>query len=337
VDEAMLRAGELQQIFERIAATAEKTDFGGDTLPILESVLGKAALTLAPALTTSLQDAAKEARSLGLVLEDALIDSLEGTGDELDKVVARLRGPLAAALGEILSKASDLATYVKLFAGSGITFMKETGSTLSPSAGAEAVRKHWNKTLEDWEVSKGLRAPDGAPDGEPARVKGLRARLQDETNGGKGDAAARTAEREQESIARAKERIFQIDLRSMAAAQKRVALEKHIGELMERREAMRKAGAPESEILEMEAKIKEAAIDHDGTFDEKGKPSLGDVSSLTQLGKLSARDQFVNADPVVPLNKMVDLVREQLNIDRQTLMVMNRLSEQQWARLRSSV
>ena len=171
VDEAMLKAGHLEQIFHRIAETVRTTDFGASQLPMVEDVLGRAGGTLIPMMVAGLAEAVEEARKLGVVLGEDVIQSLDEAGDAVDKLTARLRGPLGASVAFFADRLRDIVDFLDIIVGSvgafAFNFAQAKGNALDKFiAAAEGYEDHVNRVLDER-----IKADNPPPDEEDGRKK----------------------------------------------------------------------------------------------------------------------------------------------------------------------
>ena len=92
---------------------------GGDPQALIASlrdVGGRGGGALIPMLK-GLEEAARQANELGLVLDTALIDRLDEAGDKVTELAARFRGPLASAISFTIDRINDLGDFMKIAIG----------------------------------------------------------------------------------------------------------------------------------------------------------------------------------------------------------------------------
>jgi hypothetical protein len=324
-----LQANTLSQTFRKIAEAARTTDFGTDAgLPILEKVFGKAAQSLLPAFTESLQDAAAEARNLGIILEESVVNNLDNAGDSIDKLAARLRGPFAQVLDAVISKFLKVYDQLDIVVGGGIEYVYAAVNAASQKgsmaeiikgglsgefakAGLDAMAKHANEVTE--KAAEVAISPNQRP----------------RFLGGETAAGGRTVDDGSKAL---EERIMKYALGKMSEPNRNRALERRaqslLGKALEIERALDadKAGEMFSESERL-IKLKEAsrlrrdAIDALGDI-SRNRNSL-DVASLTQSGMFgTGRNSIVSesANPVISkLEKQLGIQQAQLKAAEATL------------------
>lgn len=150
IDAAELETSSIENIAKKAFEGFRTTDFGADKMAVALELFGKGATEILPALEASLADAAKEARSLGQIINGEVVDSLEQAGDEIDKLVGALRGPLSQALAWTAKGLRNAFTLFNLVYGTAASFAGGL-STGSLQAGKDRAAEFYNKTLADWE------------------------------------------------------------------------------------------------------------------------------------------------------------------------------------------
>lgn len=123
VSKAALESEKLENIFKRIAQTLHTTDFGEDELPMVEAILTRAGADLLPLIKEGFSNAAAEAERLGIILADPVIKNLDAAGDSVDKLAARIRGPLGAAIGFAANRVREIVDFLDLGFGSTGAFL----------------------------------------------------------------------------------------------------------------------------------------------------------------------------------------------------------------------
>ena len=134
--EAASKSGELLQVFNRLgisigdlkSKTTEEIflqmvknieDGNGGVQQFSDSmkVLGRSASTLFPAFRDGFSDAVQEAKTLGVIMNNDVIQTFDELGDSLDRTLSQLNAILIPALAEMLSILVDSLWYLKAFAG----------------------------------------------------------------------------------------------------------------------------------------------------------------------------------------------------------------------------
>ncbi len=98
IDAAMLKAGDLSKMFRQLGKAIQDVNFGAGEQPLVEKLLGRGGGVLIPMFVDGLHEAAAAADEVGAVLEASIIAQLDDAGDKIDEIIAKTRGPLAAAL-----------------------------------------------------------------------------------------------------------------------------------------------------------------------------------------------------------------------------------------------
>ena len=107
VSAEMLRTARLEDIFAKVGSAFEGGINPQPLLGALREIAGKGATALIPAMADGLADAAEKARTLGLVMEDEVVGSLDDIGDRVSTMFSGLMvfiGKISAFLLPILSR-----------------------------------------------------------------------------------------------------------------------------------------------------------------------------------------------------------------------------------------
>lgn len=108
IDEASLNAQSLETTFRRIAEAVRTIDFGQDELPLVEATLGRTGAVLIPMFKEGLEAAGEEARRLGIILDQSVVASLDRASDEMDRLAARSKQPMAELTANLATFAGAL-------------------------------------------------------------------------------------------------------------------------------------------------------------------------------------------------------------------------------------
>lgn len=107
IDGQKLKDLKLEDLFREIGRAFEGQDFGASELAMVTELLGRAGGELLPMFKEGMDELEKQAVEAGVVLGEELIDPLDELGDQLDVLVAQLRGPFAEALVGTLKLANE--------------------------------------------------------------------------------------------------------------------------------------------------------------------------------------------------------------------------------------
>lgn len=142
IGNAELKATNLEGIFRRIASTVQSTDFGASELAMVEELLGRSGGELIPMFKAGLEQSTEEARRLGLVLSEDVVQKIDDVGDSLDRIAAKFKATVAPAIGFVADKFRDMMDLGEILVGNvgAIIGTKMGGGTWAEAR--EAGRQH---------------------------------------------------------------------------------------------------------------------------------------------------------------------------------------------------
>lgn len=105
---AEIKAGNLESIFKRIAAAVQSTDFGASELAMVEELLGRSGGELIPMFKAGLEESTAEARRLGLVIAEDVVQKIDDAGDAFDRMATKLRSVVAPVIGFVADRLRDM-------------------------------------------------------------------------------------------------------------------------------------------------------------------------------------------------------------------------------------
>jgi hypothetical protein len=108
ISRANLEAQSLEQTYRQIADVFRNNDFGADTEPLIERMMGRGATNMLATFKAGLQEAAAEAHRMGIILEEGVVDKLDTIGDKITMLAGHFRGPLASALVYVANVANGV-------------------------------------------------------------------------------------------------------------------------------------------------------------------------------------------------------------------------------------
>jgi hypothetical protein len=317
VDRAALEANDLETTFRKIVETSQKIDWGADTMPMLQEVLGKAALSLAPALAESISEAADEAQRLGIIIKKDVVDNIEAAGDSIDALITATRGPFAQFISWIASGLRNAFTLVELLTGSAFSAFGELSSSKSPRKAAGAYLDYWNKGLDKWE-GRG----DGAQN--PEREKRRRDREAAALGAGAAGSSVDQAMQTEERIARLKEKIWELDFKTLSVAEKKIALQQKLKEIAMEEWQIKRNEFPGGLTQEEKARLLELEVERKQLWERAdhlneaqtatgntGNTARPEVAALTRVGQFEGR-AFMNA----PESESVRTARQILGVNK---------------------
>ena len=117
ISNADLQAQSLEQVFKRIAETVRTTDFGASEIAMVGELLGRSGDELIPMFKAGLEDSAREARDLGLIIEDGIVNAIDEAGDSVDRLGQKLKTTVAPAVKFIADKLRDTYDFADILVG----------------------------------------------------------------------------------------------------------------------------------------------------------------------------------------------------------------------------
>lgn len=117
IGNAELKATNLEGIFRRIASTIQSTDFGASELAMVEALLGRSGGELIPMFKAGLEQSTEEAKRLGLVMDEDVVQKIDDVGDSLDRMATKLKATVAPAIGFVADKFRDMLDLGEILVG----------------------------------------------------------------------------------------------------------------------------------------------------------------------------------------------------------------------------
>lgn len=107
-----LRTLNAEEIFDRIAESVRRSGGAIQEVNAAISVLGRGGKNILPGMVSGMADLRKEARELGLVLEDGAVAAMDRMGDSIDRAGLKLKVTMAYALQlvENIAKGTSLVS-----------------------------------------------------------------------------------------------------------------------------------------------------------------------------------------------------------------------------------
>lgn len=167
IDAAELKANSIEQTFRRVGTVIQGTDFGANELAMVAEILGRSGQELIPVFKNGLAEAAAEARGLGIVMKDEVVQQIDDAGDAIDKLIKRLRVPMADAIGFIAKQLRNVFDFLDLNVGG---LGAAIGAKMGGGDWRQALDDHVNEVLERREQEDAADAKQGAA-GAPERRK----------------------------------------------------------------------------------------------------------------------------------------------------------------------
>ena len=128
-----LKSSNLVGLLKEVGSAIKLADVGDEAEGLIQKVLGKGGGELIPLFKEGLIESIAEAERLGVALDESVISELDRIGDQLDTIVAQLRGPVAEAV-LFLAKAFNLMMNGLSFGGAaGRGFLKGFSETWTAS------------------------------------------------------------------------------------------------------------------------------------------------------------------------------------------------------------
>lgn len=103
-----LKNQSLETTFKQVASAFQRIDFGADELALVEKVLGRTGGVLIPVFKDGLEQAGENARKLGIIISQDVVQSLDEAGDAMDRLAARSRKPVAQMTANLANFAGKL-------------------------------------------------------------------------------------------------------------------------------------------------------------------------------------------------------------------------------------
>ena len=155
-----LKALRPEEIFQRIAAEVQNMPHSARLLDDLEKLMGGTGPQLLPAMQKGFADAAAEARELGIIIDEQVLNQIDAMGDEFGTLGRTIMAGMAPALGWISQRFTDFRaaiSYIGAALGSlSVDFPKDAKGTLLdlilPTKGNNAFGRA-SKAGEDAAVS----------------------------------------------------------------------------------------------------------------------------------------------------------------------------------------
>lgn len=173
-----LKSQSLEQTFKRIAEVIRTTDFGASELAMVNELLGRSGDELIPMFKAGLQESAAEARNLGLIIEDGVVNAIDEAGDSIDRLGQKLKTTVAPAVKFIADKLRDTYDFADILVGNvgAIAGTLMGGGSLKEAreAGREHVFSVLNRREEEAakrEKELEARKNGGAPEEEKRQAK----------------------------------------------------------------------------------------------------------------------------------------------------------------------
>lgn len=143
-----LRAESLEKIFRRIADTVRTINFGSSELTMVNELLGRSGDELIPMFKAGLESASKEARDLGLVIDEGIVSSIDAAGDSIDRLGQKLKVTVAPVVEFIADKLRDTYDFLDVLVGNvgAISGTLLAGGSVSDAR--KAGREHVFSVLE---------------------------------------------------------------------------------------------------------------------------------------------------------------------------------------------
>lgn len=98
IDEGALKTNSIDQSMRAVADAFNKNDFGADTEPLAEKVMGRGGVSMIATFKDDFRALAEEAQKLNAILSDGTVKELANIANEVVKIIAQFRGPLAQAV-----------------------------------------------------------------------------------------------------------------------------------------------------------------------------------------------------------------------------------------------
>lgn len=112
-----LKSQSLEQTFKRVANVFKTSDFGASELAMVNEILGRAGDELLPMFKAGLEEAATEARNLGLIIGDEMVMAIDDAGDAMDRFGSKLKATVAPAIKFIVDRMRDVYDIADILVG----------------------------------------------------------------------------------------------------------------------------------------------------------------------------------------------------------------------------
>lgn len=140
-----LQSNSIEQTFRRIAGVVKTMDFGASELAMVSEILGRSGDELIPMFRAGINEAGDEAKKLGVIFSEGIVNEIDAAVDAVDKLIRRLRVPMAGAIkfvSDRLSEMVDLLDFVVGGVGAGV------GSVLGGGGFAQGFADHGEDVLD---------------------------------------------------------------------------------------------------------------------------------------------------------------------------------------------
>lgn len=117
ISNAELRSQSLEQTFKRIADVVKNTNFGASELAMVQELLGRSAGELIPMFKAGIENAAQEARNLGLIIAEDIVVKIDDAGDAMDRFATRMKSVVAPAVGFVADRLRDVYDLADVLVG----------------------------------------------------------------------------------------------------------------------------------------------------------------------------------------------------------------------------
>jgi hypothetical protein len=159
---AELQSNSIEKTFRRIADVVKTTDFGANEIAMIAEVLGRSGQELIPVFRNGLSEAGDEARKLGIIMKDDVVQQIDAAGDSIDRLIKRLRVPMASAIGFVARALRDLWDVQDMTVGG---LGAAIGSMMGGGNGIEGFKAHITDIMdrrqqEDDQVKKAVENPE---------------------------------------------------------------------------------------------------------------------------------------------------------------------------------
>lgn len=148
IGNAELKATNLEGIFRRIASTIQSTDFGASELAMVEALLGRSGGELIPMFKAGLEQSTEEAKRLGLVLDEDVVQKIDDVGDSLDRMASRFKTVLAPAVGFVADKINALIDLADMVAGGAGTYIGARAGGMSHKEASKMAADHIEQIID---------------------------------------------------------------------------------------------------------------------------------------------------------------------------------------------
>jgi hypothetical protein len=140
-----LKANSLEQTFKRVAEVFKTTNFGADELTVVSEILGRSGAELLPMFKSGIEEAAEEFRRLGLGINNGVTSEIDEAGDAIDRVIKKLRVPMANAVVFLADRFRDLWQFMDLAVGGAGAAI---GSVMGGGSAWSGFADHANEVMQ---------------------------------------------------------------------------------------------------------------------------------------------------------------------------------------------